>query len=146
MSAELDDFARELQEDFEAFKDLALDGVKLIAKEAHEKILERTPIDRGHLVANWQVSASERERKRIAETKGRRGQRARFTRSEAEALSLRTQDALNGLQDPFTEVYLNNNQPYASFVEDGTTKTSPVGMVKTTLAELDAKALVIGEV
>lgn len=146
MSAELDDFARELAEDFAAFKESALEGVKLIAKEAHEKILARTPIDRGHLVANWQMSLGERERRRIAETKGRRGRKVRLSRSEAEGLSLRSQDVLNGLQDPFTEVYLNNNQPYASFVEDGTSKTSPVGMAKATLAELDAKALVIGEV
>lgn len=109
-----DDFGKALWDEALVMHDAMTEGMKVITRDLFGRILRRTPVDTGKLLANWQVGVTQRIRGRVKAT---RRKRARFSRAEATGIAnAQLEAALDALQDPFTEITIVNNQGYAEFV------------------------------
>lgn len=97
---------------------------KKIAFEALKRIAEKTPVRTGRARGNWQVTI---------------GQPAASVLNTFDIMGKETiAKGLAALANlpPFSVVYITNNVNYISFLEEGTPKTLPVGMVAVTVEEL----------
>lgn len=116
----LADFAASLADERELFLELCAEGVALIAKDTHDILINSTPVDTGLLKASWVVTLGQRAQapRRRKRKKGKRGTIV-FTSEAAAKESQKSQEVLDGLSDPFTDVYITNPQNYASYVDVG---------------------------
>ena len=94
-----------------------------IGLEALRRIVYKTPVDTGRARGNWQVTIDKPAVgvlvPAIADPVGQGG--------------LMLADL-----PPFTTVWITNNVPYIKYLEDGSSKQAPQGMVSVTLGELKA--------
>ena len=93
-----------------------------------KKIVMRTPVDKGRARASWTVS---KDTANIG-----------FTAKEGREYSL--QDALDNFKSigkiyPYSVIYITNNLPYIEKLEFGHSKQASAGMVRVSLAELEAE-------
>lgn len=86
-------------------------------------IITRTPVDSGRLRANWIASSGKPIYKRFKRT----DKSGAVAISSAAAIVMRT--------GADSSLYLANSLPYASEIENGSSKQAPAGMVKVTVAE-----------
>ena len=92
----------------------------------YASIIKRTPVDKGRLVANWQVDLN----------KAATGELDGYDKTKTKTLKKGTAQIQKAtLVD---EIYFTNNLPYAHDIEyGGSPIKSPEGMVRVTLEEFD---------
>ena len=100
-----------------------------IVLDLSKGIINRTPVDTGRAAASWNVSDGAPNIS-VAAAGGQGGQAAR-----AAALSRAAQ---THFQDPFATSYIVNALPYIERLEFGYSKQAPTGMVRISLAEVEA--------
>jgi hypothetical protein len=99
---------------------------KKLALEVLRGVVKLTPVETGRAQGNWQMEIDN-----VPE-----GETGIEDKSEDGAPTIaRGLQALASLQ-PFQTVFITNNVPYIGFLENGTEKMAPVGMVSRTLARL----------
>lgn len=98
---------------------------KKIALEALKRIVLKTPVDTGRARGNWQTTIG----KLPAGDK-----KAPNDKSGSKAM-MAGMAALASLP-PFSVVWISNNVPYIIFLEAGSSKQAPQGMVAVTIQEL----------
>lgn len=92
-----------------------------IAFEALRRIVLKTPVDTGRARGNWQTTVGSAPA----------GEQRSETPIEDGAAVLKQIEA-------FCIVYVSNNVPYIIYLEDGSSKQAPHGMLRITLSELEA--------
>ena len=90
---------------------------KAVAIEAFTRIVQKTPVDEGRARGGWQMTIGTP------------------AENETRILGEPPVPSLSEL-GPFQIVYIANNVPYIVFLEDGTSKQAPEGMVAETFEEL----------
>lgn len=161
----LADFAQSLNEEREQFLELCAEGIAQITIDTHNILINATPVDTGLLKASWVVTLGQKAQapRRKKKAKKRRGAVV-FTSEAAAKESAKSQEVLDGLTDPFTDVFITNPQNYASFVDVGNdaprgrnTKKKPdteqsgdggvkaYNMTQLAIAQMQERAYVIGD-
>lgn len=103
-----------------------------VALDLFAKITARTPVDSGRLRASWAMSDG---RPMVADPVGPDG---KATGSEAQRLA--DSNITATFTDPFGTTFIATGLPYASVIEfDGHSKQSPAGMVRVSIAEVEAE-------
>lgn len=97
---------------------------KKLAVEALNRIVQKTPVDTGRARGNWQVSINGFPNDAV-ETKDASGG----------GVISEGANHLTGLS-PFSVVYITNNLPYITLLENGSSQQAANGMVAVTMAEL----------
>lgn len=138
-------FANDLQQ-FATEIDIDL-GIltKRVVLQIFTGIILKTPVDTGRLESNWAINVAGPAPAPSHAIKGDvKGDKRSKASVNAEALNYAAAavNAVDGKQ----VVYITNNLPYASYVEHGTDRNAPVGMVARTLAEIqeDLSAILSG--
>lgn len=90
------------------------------ALDIFSKVILRTPVKTGRLRGNWQCTLNV---KASGETNG--NARSAISKTKATTGKAKITDS----------IYLMNNLPYASVIENGSSKQAPQGMVKVTITE-----------
>jgi len=103
--------------------------VKKITMEAFRRVIMRTPVDTGRARANWSVSEGQVGTTYDIETTDKAG-------TKTVATAVRT---VNGWECTGS-IFLTNNLPYILNLEHGGSGQAPQGMVKLTVAEMQAWA------
>ena len=118
--------------------------VSKIGLEALRRIVLRTPVDTGRARGNWQVSIGS-PIETVVETMDPSGQQviedgtriiADWSMSSPSIVS----GVLTAVQKDlgaFPTVWISNNVPYILWLEDGSSKQAPAGMVGLTIQELE---------
>jgi hypothetical protein len=99
---------------------------KKLVLEALKRIVEKTPVDTGRARGNWQVTIG-------APAEGILSNKTPVGTATVE----RGRRALDGLPD-FQIVWISNNLEYIQFLEEGSSRQAPRGMVRLTVLELRA--------
>ena len=97
---------------------------KKVVLEALARIVQKTPVDTGRARGNWQVGIGQPI---TTETDAKE-------KSGAGTLN-RGVTALASLP-PFAVVFISNNVQYIEYLENGTSKQAPKGMIMVTIEEL----------
>lgn len=95
---------------------------KKIAFDLLEGIVNMTPVDTGRAKGNWLVSLGHPDLSSEWEKKDKAGNAT---------ISAGTQE-IQGLHD-YGAIYLTNNLPYISALENGRSQQAPAGMVRVSL-------------
>ncbi len=129
-------------------------AARKIANDALAGVVGKTPVDTGRARANWQVSAitpilteldiaftepvrvKGRSKKDRAQRKKNRTASNRINAQQASQLALAAGKAAIAAVDRVTVLYLANNVKYIKYLEDGSSKQAPQGMLKLTLQEI----------
>ena len=119
-------FSLELDREFAMAMDDVRKAVVRLATEGLAGVQEKSPVDTGQFRANWLVSIGS------PDPSSQEGPGPGHASKSAGAL------ASYSAQEGFPVIYLQNNLPYATRLEDGYSKQAPNGMVSLTLAELAA--------
>lgn len=95
-----------------------------IVLEALRRIVQKTPVDTGRAKGNWQVTINSPAS----------GQLNTIDKSGGRTIA----QAMAAISDfpPFSVVYITNNIDYIEFLEEGSSKQAPAGMVGLTVQEL----------
>jgi len=120
------EFTIQLEREFAATMDEARRDVVYLATEGLALAQEKSPVKSGQFRANWLVSIG------APDTTVQEGPGPGHAARSSGALSA------YAAQDGFPMIYLQNNLPYASRLEDGHSKQAPGGVVGLTAAELAA--------
>jgi len=100
-------------------KDMGLEldtVVRKVALDAHNRVTQKTPVDKGRAKANWNVGTGAVD----------------YTTSESTTIQRPTLNKGDGKRP----VYITNNLPYIHKLEQGSSKQAPSGMVAVTMMEL----------
>lgn len=102
--------------------------VRKVALTALRSVVFKSPVDTGRFRGNWMVSvgSSSVEVLDVTDTTGG----ATISRGLAELATLKV--------NPYQHVYLTNNLPYAIRLEYGWSGQAPRGMLRVTVAEIQA--------
>jgi len=98
--------------------------IRKIGLELLKKLIDKTPVDTGHLRHNWQVTINTQTDTELAGEDT--GGIATFNRERVKLTNLGT--------GPL--VVFQNPAPYAERIETGTSKQAPQGMVRISLQEV----------
>jgi len=101
-------------------------AVQKIALDLLGRVVMRTPVDSGRLRANWSVSINYRDMN-IREVDDKLGS-GTIAAGRATIASMKVPQV----------VYLQNNLPYVSAIENGHSRQAPIGMLAVSLAELQS--------
>ncbi|MEN6306679.1 MAG: HK97 gp10 family phage protein [Anaerohalosphaeraceae bacterium] len=115
---EVDDFAKTLVPE----KVILLQ--KKIVLEALKRLVMKTPVDTGRARGNWQV------------TIGRPATAAIEAVDKSGGETIKKGLAAIADMPPYQVVWISNNVDYIEFLEDGTSRQAPEGMMSLTLEEL----------
>jgi len=111
-------------------EDLSSNWTTNIALRAHELIQDRTPIDTGRAIGSWNVSIGDINPRTLPEDFNR----ARDPGAALSAASRAQIDAVRTIPgDPF---FISNSVPYIRFLEAGSSRQAPAGMVQVALGQL----------
>lgn len=99
---------------------------RMIGLEALKRVIEKSPVDEGRFKGNWQVTIAAP----ATGTVDRLDRDGSATLAEGSAV-------IGGLTEA-KAIWLVNNLPYASRLENGWSKQAPAGVVAVTIAELEA--------
>lgn len=126
---------------------LAIEGdmeaiVKKVCIDIFSRIAERTPIDTGRARANWNISfgsepPTEEESFGGFDDIKKSKKKGKTGRSQQVAQVLRNK--IDGFDFDLTDEYIiiYNNVHYIEYLENGTSRQAPAGMVAVTLTEFD---------
>ena len=101
---------------------------KKIVLEAYRRIVMRTPVKTGRAKLNWQVSINEPAEGTIDEG---------FSPNISDGEVIEKGLVALAMLPPFSIVWIANNLEYIEFLEDGSSKQAPEGMVALTVQELE---------
>lgn len=117
--------------------------VKKIAFDLFTKIVYRTPVDTGRARAGWGISINTPIT--IVPT-GYGGKKLKAKSSAHEADVVNSYQATEGVQlpdlsgiDGTQQVFILNAVEYIEMLEDGSSKQAPAGMVRVSIAEVEAE-------
>lgn len=132
MASNINEFDRELK----VFAQIIVpnahkDVVKKVATEALRRVVNKTPVDTGRARSNWMTALNTIPSETVELT-------ADLTREQASAVSINRGLSVIDSAQPFTTISIANNLPYIGVLEYGGSKQAPEGMVRVTLAELEA--------
>ena len=116
------DLRREWEQEVEGFRGFVVQ----VATDALAGVVEKSPVDTGQFQNNWLVSAGEPDL-RAVDWPGS------FLQSNSTVI------AAYIATEGFPTIFLQNNLPYATRLEDGWSDQAPNGMVALTVVELEAK-------
>jgi len=105
---------------------------KKVSFEAFSRIVQKTPVDTGRARGNWQITIgvpAENIREDFSSALDALGT------AQNDAAIERALGALGDLK-AFQVVYISNNVAYITFLEEGSSKQAPRGMVAETFEEL----------
>ena len=100
--------------------------VRSVALQLFGAIIKDTPVDTGRLRSNWQTNIGAPSNGTITA----------FDKNGTLAVGLLKTEV--GFYKIGEKIFLTNNLPYASAIEDGHSKQRPNGMVKTNVARFQA--------
>lgn len=128
-----DKFTRDLQAIIKAAQGKAELAVKKIALETAKSLIQKSPVDEGRFVANWNLSINGIDP-------------STDTKHDEDNPDRNRQIAIDRTSKPISQyrlgdrIYITNNLEYAQLLEYGYSKKAPQGMVRITLAELEQYA------
>jgi hypothetical protein len=112
-----------------------------VAADGASGVIEKTPVDTGNLINSWTVNAGN-----VSLGAGGGGGSAdgpSLSSSEAEALRRQKAESASGTAKVVARasdlIEIVNGAEYAVYVEQGTSRMAPRGMVSTTITELRSK-------
>lgn len=112
-----------------AFEDDALRkldlAVRKISLETFSRIIVKSPVDKGHFRANWQVAIGSVPSGTLELFDKEGDGIATVSRADAKLMGAEAGDT----------IYLANNLPYAMILEEGYSSKAPQGMVSLTVQE-----------
>lgn len=97
---------------------------KKLVFEALKRIVNKTPVDSGRAQGNWQVTIGSKAEGKIDVTG--ESKKETIDKGLAAIASMKAYDV----------IYITNNVNYIVYLEEGSSKQSPAGMVGVTLEEL----------
>lgn len=100
---------------------------KWMAFRLHARIKELTPVDTGRARASWNLVS---------------GEVAHLTVAEVPVKGEKVPDPGTPFVRNANAYTISNNLPYIKFLEEGSSKQAPAGMVKVAIAEVRAEARV----
>ncbi len=130
------------------------EAARKIALDALTRIVEKTPVDTGRARGNWQVSPIQpilteldlgfssparvvgRGKKFTKQRQRNKTASQRLNAQQAAQLALKAGQAVIESQGRVTVLYITDNVPYILFLENGSSRQAPQGMVKLTAQEL----------
>lgn len=115
-------FALDLQGFVPKSQEKASNFIRLIALDLYSRITKRTPVDTGRARAGWAISVNAP---------------SNYVPPEGTAVQL-VQSDLSGFNLDQV-IYIVNNVNYIVYLEDGTSKQAPAGMVAISMAEIEAE-------
>lgn len=154
MGTNATDFGRRLEAFARRVEAKSSEAARKITLDALAGCVNKTPVDTGRARANWQVSALTpilteldlgfTEPVRVvgrgkAATKERKRNRTasnRFNAQQAARLALAAGEAAAYSVDRVTVMYLSNNVNYIQYLENGSSRQAPQGMLRLTVQEL----------
>jgi hypothetical protein len=125
MADDWDTFLVGLQDDGRSVERTVLDATQALAFEAVRGVVLLTPVRTGRLRGNWQVTT-------IAAADGFDANK----RDESGQATIAAGEATIEKARPYEPIWLHNGVPYATYVETGTERMQPAGMVARTIARL----------
>ncbi len=138
MSAQTNDFEKELWEEALYFHAKVKEGIIAIADDVYSRILRRTPFQTGYLLANWQIGAKRDTGKQLRYRRNKKKQSTtRYGATIAAQWSFAT--FVQNFDDPFMQFRIVNNAPYAPFVRTQESGAGMMELVLLSLQEVDAK-------
>lgn len=123
------DFANQLRGEWEKVEDRLRQRVTDVAEVAIDGLVDKSPVATGRFKGNWKAAIGEPDY-RQSKNRDKSGQETK-TALKGTVAAYETEAGLPG-------IYLTNNLPYASELEDGRSGQAPGGMVGLTVAELEA--------
>ena len=105
--------------------------VKKVAMQALSGVVNKTPVDTGRARSNWMTAVNSVPSDTIKLS-------ANLSREQAAAESINRGVSIIDEAKPFSSVSIANNLPYIGVLEYGGSNQAPEGMVRTTLAEIEA--------
>lgn len=99
---------------------------KAIILEALTRLVQKTPVDTGRARGNWQATIDVPAEQKLPTT----------DKAGGETIS-RGLAVLGGLK-PYGTFWITNNVDYIEFLENGSSKQAPAGMLAVTVEELRA--------
>jgi hypothetical protein len=139
MESNLAQFNREITDFAKSIPDKTVVLHKKIVLEALRRLVEKTPVDTGRARGNWQVTIANPAEGQVSgdwpKTKGERKTTRPPLRPEDNATISKGLAALTGLPK-FQVVWISNNVDYIEFLEEGSSKQAPAGMLAVTVEEL----------
>jgi hypothetical protein len=124
MSRELIKFNKEIDNFARMIPDKAILMQKKIVLEALRRLVMKTPVDTGHARMNWQVTIG----------KPANGEIEGYDKEGKKTIA-RGLAAIKDLS-AYKVVWISNNVTYIEFLEDGSSKQAPEGMLAVTVEEL----------
>ena len=97
---------------------------KKIGLEALRRVVLKTPVDTGRARGNWQVSIGDPALTMLEDA----------DRTGSDTIAIGTAQLEN--LKAYETIFLTNNVPYIIYLEEGSSKQAPAGMVKMTVDEL----------
>lgn len=119
-------FALEIDAEWAAMQVNLHEAVQYIGNVALNGVKEKSPVLSGQFRANWLVSIGDIDPS------------IQVGAGSGHALKSTTALTAYGQYEGFPVIYLQNNLPYASRLEDGSSSQAPGGVVGITVAELAA--------
>ncbi len=116
-------------------------AIRMIALDILTRIVKRTPVDTGRARSGWDLTLGEPSSIVPPETeeKGRKVKaKQKFKSVFAGGATVAVPAAAAGI-DGTQKVYIINNLPYIERLEEGWSKQAPAGMVRLSLAEVEAE-------
>lgn len=104
--------------------------VQKLSLEILRRIVIKTPVDTGRARGNWMVAINSIPQGII--------EIERLSESQAQAFALSNGIPIIKSAKPFTAISIANNLPYIGVLEMGSSKKAPQGMVRVSLAEIQA--------
>jgi hypothetical protein len=124
MGDNLEQFNKEIDEFCQTIPDKVNTVQKVIVLEALKRLVEKTPVKTGRARGNWQATID-------AAAEGQ----LEVTDIDGQATISKGLSILGEMQ-PYCIVWISNNVDYIEFLEDGSSKQAPEGMLAITVEEL----------
>jgi hypothetical protein len=106
-----------------------------VVREVYKRFVERTPVLTSYARSNWQINVGSSASFTESEASGPMQTGASMTSNEESKIKS-VLSRLDGLPLGQT-VWISNGVPYMKFLEGGSSKKAPAGVVAITLAELE---------
>lgn len=122
-------FALEIDREFAEMMGDAKAVVARIGLEAVKRVVQKSPVDKGRFKGNWSLSVGQIDSATTERTDPSGG--ATISRAAGAVSAYSTIEG-------FPVIYVQNNLPYASRLEDGWSSQAPAGVLGLTVVELEA--------
>ena len=129
MTGDARQFALEIEAELDQMNEDIGEAIALTALYGARGVVQKSPVDTGRFKGNWYASISTPDPTKTQEVD--KGGGPTIARAEG---ALSAYSSVEG----FPVIYLQNNLPYASGLEDGRSGQAPGGVLGITIAEMQA--------